>query len=801
MEEKQFIRENPWRGLSSYGEGDVLYGRDDDIRDLSQSVLRDRYTLLYGKSGIGKSSILNAAIIPTLRRHGYTPIVIRLSHEKLDYLQQIHEAIVDVLKKGVCEMFPRQGQEETLYEYLHRHMFWNVDGSRSKLFLMFDQFEEIFTLQSDLSRKKEFFRELADQCNDIKPNYLQPSAMQKEPTVSATDLNDEFELPDLKTVDYIEDNDIRMIFTIREDSLSEFDYYASSIPILRSNRYYLRPINEEQAAQIIMRPCPRLVNEQDAWLIISKVTKRTDFKIDGKPELTVDATILSLYLSKLYEARKEEGHITTNLIEKRGDEIIYNFYKDAISSVSLEAVEYLESKLLTREGRRNIIAKKDVIDEKHVSEKELQVLIEEKKILHQFDHAGAMRIELIHDILCPVVLQHIEERKARAWKEAEERKMASLKKRNRILLLVLLFGLLGGMGSLLYWFVRPDSLMSEAKKIPIAFQEDESVGMANGFWRANLLIVGVTPWGKDTIENREVNDRFKDSTLFIVLDSVKRVNIKLTFGKGKFADIDTTVSVQDVCDNPLILLTIHKKQPQLFRYYGRAATMIEGMDIPLQNAVVIVRDKVMHTDDGNFVIELENQINDNDLICIVKEGFAVFEKKAKELLRDNNLIEPCYLAMEEEQFSVFEKQCNEMDSLLQDKNSTWEYWISMYRNNKGFRFVPIDSTKGKDNIVIAARSVKGKKNAERMNIQGVYYYSSEYKKFNAMGHPHYAYRIFTGYMDIGRLDKVTLPEKHFELESVNFVNSRQIIYGEFKYTGDAYGEVRNAKGLIGYFGK
>ena len=79
MEEN--VRKNPWLGLESYKEGEILYGRDDDIRDLSQCVLNDRDTLLYGKSGIGKSSILNAGILPAARRDGFLPILVRLSHK------------------------------------------------------------------------------------------------------------------------------------------------------------------------------------------------------------------------------------------------------------------------------------------------------------------------------------------------------------------------------------------------------------------------------------------------------------------------------------------------------------------------------------------------------------------------------------------------------------------------------------------------------------------------------------------------------------------------------------------------
>ena len=41
---------NPWRGLQAYREGEILYGRDEDILRLSGQVLSDTDTVLYGKS-------------------------------------------------------------------------------------------------------------------------------------------------------------------------------------------------------------------------------------------------------------------------------------------------------------------------------------------------------------------------------------------------------------------------------------------------------------------------------------------------------------------------------------------------------------------------------------------------------------------------------------------------------------------------------------------------------------------------------------------------------------------------------
>ena len=67
-------KNNPWKGLDIYREGDIIYGRDEDIRKLSQYVLGYNETVLYGRSGIGKSSLLNAGILPVARIAGFIPI-------------------------------------------------------------------------------------------------------------------------------------------------------------------------------------------------------------------------------------------------------------------------------------------------------------------------------------------------------------------------------------------------------------------------------------------------------------------------------------------------------------------------------------------------------------------------------------------------------------------------------------------------------------------------------------------------------------------------------------------------------
>jgi hypothetical protein len=90
--------ENPWPGLLPFGEADWKYfhGRDFETDLLYRKVERERLTVLFGLSGLGKSSILQAGLFPLLRRENVLPIYIRLdfSPDKPDLTGQVKSAIV-----------------------------------------------------------------------------------------------------------------------------------------------------------------------------------------------------------------------------------------------------------------------------------------------------------------------------------------------------------------------------------------------------------------------------------------------------------------------------------------------------------------------------------------------------------------------------------------------------------------------------------------------------------------------------------------------------------------------------------
>ena len=235
MQEKNIS--NPWLGLQTYTESDVLYGRDNDIRILSQYIFSDSETVLYGKSGIGKSSLLNAGIVPLARMKGYVPVTIRLVHEQnaVSYTSQIIEKIES------CGIKFEEGfdtKSMNLWNLFHLKQF-EKDGSPCPLLIIFDQFEEIFTLQQNSQKKMDFFHELADVINDINPSS--PSSIDTTSTVPTLDgagggdnfLDDiDLEIPD-NSQTYYNNNEIHLVFTLREDFLSEFEYYLNSAALYR----------------------------------------------------------------------------------------------------------------------------------------------------------------------------------------------------------------------------------------------------------------------------------------------------------------------------------------------------------------------------------------------------------------------------------------------------------------------------------------------------------------------------------------------------------------------------------------
>ena len=83
-------RDNPYKGQDSYQVEDatLFFGREREAAQLTSRILGTRLTVLHAPSGAGKTSLLNARIIPALEAHGWLPVRSRPGDEPVDSLRR-----------------------------------------------------------------------------------------------------------------------------------------------------------------------------------------------------------------------------------------------------------------------------------------------------------------------------------------------------------------------------------------------------------------------------------------------------------------------------------------------------------------------------------------------------------------------------------------------------------------------------------------------------------------------------------------------------------------------------------------
>ena len=169
---------DPYVGPTPIGPGQLLFGRSQEVRDLADLLVARRVVLLHSPSGAGKSSLINAGLIPALERTGGFRIlpVMRVNHEPDNEAKAgadgaalnryIYSALLSLEEeRPKDERFPKRALAGmSLATYLARR---NKEWGGASPVLMFDQFEEVVTLDPlDMAAKEKFFegvgRALAD---------------------------------------------------------------------------------------------------------------------------------------------------------------------------------------------------------------------------------------------------------------------------------------------------------------------------------------------------------------------------------------------------------------------------------------------------------------------------------------------------------------------------------------------------------------------------------------------------------------------------------------------------------------
>ena len=384
--------QHPYLGLSSFLEVNqqYFYGRTEEISLLMKMVKHAPLTVLFGRSGLGKTSLLKAGLFPVMRKTYFLPIYVRLNLSaefKVSPLKQVKMAIEEKIKEidGSTDSIG----DMTLWEYFHRTEFC---GGMITPVLVFDQFEEVFTLGKH--RQKEInvlITELANLIENRVP--LQFQEVEEDPS----------------HIDYRSIN-FRIVFSLREDYLAELENYSAQIPNLKKVRLRLLQMNGERALEAVYEPAKLIIEKPEAMQIVNLIIASG---IDDGRRLVdqdlrqyrLEPFLLSLICERINRKRfAKDGSmiypkITNDLLQDISlKRIIRDLYADAIADYDDNVAAFIETKLLTLDGHRRLLPISDALAEEGVTRQIIDDLVD-KRLLRKEIWNGREQVELIHDVL------------------------------------------------------------------------------------------------------------------------------------------------------------------------------------------------------------------------------------------------------------------------------------------------------------------------------------------------------------------------------------------------------------------
>lgn len=415
--------DNPWPGLAAFRESDQLFfrGRDASIDDLMRLVLRAPLTVLHGVSGLGKTSLLRAGLFPRLRAEHVLPIYVRLSHadDSTPLVEQVWEAIAAAAAAATVEA-PPVPEGFTLWEYFHRKdiRFWDARNRIVTPLLVFDQFEELFTLgratAGRRARGDAFLAGLADLIAG------RPAAHVRERLEHT---------PDEALLFSMTDQPCKVLLSLREDFLPDLAELRPLIPTITETMFRLQPMTTTEALRVVEAGGPLVAADVAERIVRFVASARTEGPTDDETGV-VEPALLSVFCRELNNTRRAQGRatITADLLEGSRTAIIADFYERTISGDDLSAAVrvFVEERLLTESGFRDSVAEEQALRTAGVTQADIDTLIG-RRLLRREDAGtkGRARLELTHDVLAEAVRasrdrRRLREQEARALAERRE---------------------------------------------------------------------------------------------------------------------------------------------------------------------------------------------------------------------------------------------------------------------------------------------------------------------------------------------------------------------------------------------
>jgi hypothetical protein len=309
----------PYVGLLPFDEGDAefFFGRENEIELIAANLVAARLTLLYAPSGVGKTSVLRAGVVPQLHRIGEEDDDLGLRRAAVAYVRDWSGPPLQTVTGELCRALRATGASvegpasgEPLGAWLRG---LPERASIPVAYLILDQFEEYFLYHPG-------DEELPGELGEV---------------LAAGDLN------------------VRVLLSIREDALAALDRFEGHVPHLLENYFRLAHLDRESARAAIQGPLERynqrtapggqmsvepelveaLLEQVRAGRVqVGEETNAPD-RLGPADRSDVEAPYLQLVLTRLWEEERARGSTVLRrdtLTKLGGAQAIVQSHLDAV---------------------------------------------------------------------------------------------------------------------------------------------------------------------------------------------------------------------------------------------------------------------------------------------------------------------------------------------------------------------------------------------------------------------------------------------------------------------------------------
>lgn len=372
---------NPYLGLRPYDIEDapLFFGRARESWELTSLLLSSRLVVVYGPSGVGKTSLLHAGVLAGLGE-GIAQVLPTGRPASTSALPRAAAEGNPFTYRLLSSWAPDDGeatlQGRSVADFL-RGQPVEVDhyGEELPLIAIIDQFEEIFTdIPLWRAHREDFLQQLGGA---------------------------------VETIDRL-----RLVVSLREDMVGEILPYESTLSRSNRTRFRVRPLDRTAALEAVTGPLVgtrRSFAPGVAEVLVDRLMTVTLTSTAGESRTVqtdaVEPISLQVICSALWRALPEDvTHITSEHLQDHGDVAVAlgEHCAEAVAQVAeqrhlpeAQLWEWLERTFVTDLGTRNTAY--EGVDATGGMPNAVARLFEEHRLLRSERRSGSVWFELLHD--------------------------------------------------------------------------------------------------------------------------------------------------------------------------------------------------------------------------------------------------------------------------------------------------------------------------------------------------------------------------------------------------------------------